>query len=485
MSTSLKQPFTKNKPIYYVHVALIFFFMFVFKMIPPFEPITLVGMQLLGIFLGLIWGWIFVGMFWPSLLGLIALGFTDYMNLTQAFQQGIGHNNVLLNFFIFPIVGALDEAGVTTFLAHRIATLKIGRGKPFVTSFLVMYSCWFLTAITTNSFSSQLLVWALFYKMVELFNIPKGKYTAFMVVGIGLGGILGPQAFPFMGPTVMYLGAYTGASGMEIPYGQYIIWTWIINFLGIVGYTLFGKFILRLDASALANIDTEKLDAPNKLNKYQKTMFGFFILLIVGLVWTSIMPASWKITTIINTLTAKGVAAFIFLLICICNFAESKSSPIELISKYARWDVLMLMASVMLISNAMGNDATGISAWLMKVLDPIFGVDSTILFIIIITLIPMLITNFFNNLVTAMVLIPIAYNFAAQAGVNPALLNVMLLTTVNMAILTPAACAPAAMIFGQNQWVTPREVSTYGGIICVIVYFVTLLVGYPLGLVLF
>ena len=484
MSSTLKQPFTKNKPIFWLHVVIIFFFMFGFRFFSPFEPITVVGMQLLGIFLGLIWGWVFVGMFWPSLLGLIALGFSDYMTLTEAFQQGIGHNNVLLNFFIFPIVGALDEAGVTTYLAYKISTLKIGRGRPFVTSFLVMYSCWFLTAITTNSFSSQLLVWALFFQMVEIFNIPKGKYTAFMVVGIGLGGILGPQAFPFMGPTVMYLGAYTGASGLEIPYAQYIIWTWVINAVAIIGYTLLGKYVLKLDASALNRSDVG-LDVPKKLSKYQKVMFSFFILLIISLVWTSIMPASWKITQIINTLTAKGVAAAVFLLICIFNFTESKSNPVELIGKYAKWDILILMASVMLVSNAMGGDETGISAWLMQVLDPVLGVDSVVLFVLIVTLIPLLITNVFNNLVTCMVFIPIVYNFSVSAGVNSDLMTMMLLTTVNMAIVTPAACAPAAMIFGQKDWVTPKQVSAYGGMICVIVYVVAIVLGWPLGSILF
>ena len=51
--------------------------MFGIPLIPPIEPLTKIGMQLGGIFIGLVYLWSTVDLLWPCLLGIIALAFTD------------------------------------------------------------------------------------------------------------------------------------------------------------------------------------------------------------------------------------------------------------------------------------------------------------------------------------------------------------------------------------------------------------------------
>ena len=51
--------------------------------LPAPEPITPVGMQVLMIFLGLVWLWSCCGMLWPSLLGMISLALSGAMPLSQ------------------------------------------------------------------------------------------------------------------------------------------------------------------------------------------------------------------------------------------------------------------------------------------------------------------------------------------------------------------------------------------------------------------
>ena len=54
--------------------------MFGIPLIPPIEPLTKIGMQLGGIFIGLVYLWSTVDLLWPCLLGIIALAFTDYVD---------------------------------------------------------------------------------------------------------------------------------------------------------------------------------------------------------------------------------------------------------------------------------------------------------------------------------------------------------------------------------------------------------------------
>lgn len=50
-----------NSLKYYVHCAVFIFLLFFIRLIPPFGEITALGMQVLSVFVGLIYGWIFIG----------------------------------------------------------------------------------------------------------------------------------------------------------------------------------------------------------------------------------------------------------------------------------------------------------------------------------------------------------------------------------------------------------------------------------------
>ena len=68
--------------IKYVHFAITFALMFLFRFIPPFGTVTPYGMALIGIFIGLIYSWTVDAdnLCWGSLMGIVALGVTDFGN---------------------------------------------------------------------------------------------------------------------------------------------------------------------------------------------------------------------------------------------------------------------------------------------------------------------------------------------------------------------------------------------------------------------
>lgn len=75
----------KGNALYYINSAIGLFFLFAFgRIVPPLGIISEVGMQVLGVFLGLIWLWSMVEIIWPSILGIVALGLTDYCSMDDA-----------------------------------------------------------------------------------------------------------------------------------------------------------------------------------------------------------------------------------------------------------------------------------------------------------------------------------------------------------------------------------------------------------------
>ena len=90
--------FTNLTPFYVINSIITIAIMVGFKYVMPVsEPLTPMGIEILGIFIGVIYGWLIVGdIFWPSLLGLVMLGLTDWSTVPNAFKTGFGHNNVML-----------------------------------------------------------------------------------------------------------------------------------------------------------------------------------------------------------------------------------------------------------------------------------------------------------------------------------------------------------------------------------------------------
>ena len=83
-----KQLVQKSKSLsYYVNSAIVFLIMLIVGKLPTFGQVTPMGMQVLGIFIGVNYGWCTVSMIWPSLIGFIAIGSVGYCTITEAFAS--------------------------------------------------------------------------------------------------------------------------------------------------------------------------------------------------------------------------------------------------------------------------------------------------------------------------------------------------------------------------------------------------------------
>ena len=68
----------------YINIFAMIFIAIIIGLMPSFAQISDVGMKVLGVFISVLYGWIFVGLFLPSLWGFIALGFTGYTTVIGA-----------------------------------------------------------------------------------------------------------------------------------------------------------------------------------------------------------------------------------------------------------------------------------------------------------------------------------------------------------------------------------------------------------------
>ena len=94
---------SKNNIMYAIHSIIMIALTFGIGLLDPpsVGNITELGMDVLGVFLGALYGWIFIGFVWPSFFAMLVLGMTEYGTITQIFSAGFGDSSVVMIFFMF------------------------------------------------------------------------------------------------------------------------------------------------------------------------------------------------------------------------------------------------------------------------------------------------------------------------------------------------------------------------------------------------
>lgn len=112
---------SKKRPknlFYWINSIIVFVLMFGVGQLPPFGQVTPLGMQILGIFVGVLYGWCTVSLIWPSLVGMVAVGATDYCTVVESFGAGFGAEVPLTVIVVYVLGAYVEESGLSSYMAN-------------------------------------------------------------------------------------------------------------------------------------------------------------------------------------------------------------------------------------------------------------------------------------------------------------------------------------------------------------------------------
>lgn len=479
-------PAAKNTS-YYIKALITVVIMFGFGQLPPIDPITPLGMNIVGIFIGLLFGWMTIGLIWPSILGCVALVLIGGMSVADVLAGGWGSTTQMLIFFMIVVAGIVEQSGVSRFIAMFLITRKWVLGKPWVFTFVFLGAA-FLLAAVTSTIPTIIICWSIWYSICSQVGYkPYQPFPSFMVVGVVMAATFGLSVFPFRPVGILVFGILQDLSGLTVNYLTYTCFTLPLCLLCILVFTLLGKLVFHIDVSLLKNLNEDSFkDVDLSLNKQQKAILIFVALLIVLLLVPSVLPQTFFLAALLKKLDAVGTAMLLVVVMCALKV---DGKPIlnfkEVCSKGMQWDVLMLTAVVMPLSSVLTADETGVTDFLLKVLSPLFEGRSAITFLMIAVFSAVIITNFAVNNVVGAILLPVFYPFALQLGIAPLALTSLLVFTCHFALLTPAASPMAALLHGNTQWCRTSDIYKYGFLIVISSMIVAWVAGIPYALFLF
>ncbi|TEB11694.1 SLC13 family permease [Pelotomaculum propionicicum] len=471
-------------PVYLINCCIALALMIGFKFIPASAPLTPMGMSVIGIFLGMLYGWLVVGdFFWPSIAALVFLGLSGYMKISEAFTAGFGNSTVLLILFFFAFTNIIDNAGLTEYIAVWMTSRKFIQGRPYVLTLMVLLAIVVLSMMITMS-AAVLVLFPIIKRISEVYGIKPGEsWPIHMFVGVAFVGSTAYMLLPFKPLQAAVFANYQAISGTTIPYSPYFLIVVAMTIGAIIGTLALMKFVFKTDVSKIVNSKNALLESP-PLTGYQKFIIGYFILVVFCMLFPTIAPKTWDITKTLNNIGNTGIMAISVVLWAAMKIVSRPTIP-QLFSKNVTWSILFILAAALTIAGAISSKQTGISAWLVLVLTPIVSGKSAIVFVCLIALISCVLTNFANNIPTAALLTPIIYAIGTAVGLNDQAMVICMLFAANIGLITPPASTPAAIIHGDSEWVPGITAYKLGLTFSLYNVVLILLICYPLGGLLF
>lgn len=480
-STTAKKPKTMS---YWINSAIVLFFFFGFGIVPPIFDLSYEGMRAVGIFLGLLWGWIAVDFAWVSIIGIVAMGTFGVMTITESFTTSFMSATFFQMMFPMILMAFMTTSGFSEWLAYKMLTAKALEGHPWriVIMLLTVAS---LLHFFVHTWATIFLMWPLFIGIAEVAGYQKGdKFVGWMMSSIVMLQTIIASSMPwgFYAVTLQAL-MKDALNGMALPFMPILI-------LGIIGQILtqiicivIGKFILRVDVSKLEKMPDEFYEKAKTVVLTSQAKFGIGIIaaMIIMMGMPSFLPGT-AFATFCNDLGLQGVS--VLLLAVILMMRDKDGKPWIKTGKLAEvglsWDILFLVVSTLSLAALMKLPEVGIMAKITGFFIPLAGSLPPSVFIFGTIMIFWLITQVTHNFVIVLTLVGAFANVCPAIGINPWLFGWLFMCGMNFAYSTPAASSPGALMYA-HEWIAKKDAYINGILFSLIGIVVFMLIMMPLA----
>ena len=475
----------------YLTILLAIIFMFGFKYLPAFTGLSQSGMQVLGIFIGVLILWLTISIDWPSILMIAALSFVPELSFKSILSGSYGNQQFIFLMYTFIMTYALSKTSYIKRTAISFITSKIAQKGPWF--FISLY---FASILFIGSFISPTVLFFVYLPIVEeiyhLLNLKKGdKLAAMLMMGTvimcGISSGMTPIAHVF---PLLAMGLYTDMYNIAIGYGQYMMIAIPAGLMSAALIVLLFKLVLKPDLSALKNFDVHKISGiEDKIQLSEKIVLAVFVLVVALWILPSSMTSIFE-TGLIHDFFAKinsfGTAMPPLIGIVILCIIQIDDKPLlniaEAMSKGVSWPSLVMFAGTLAIGSALTNTDIGLTTWISNGLSPLIAGLSPMVMVLIFALWAAIQTNFSSNMVTSTLVTSAALVITSGINdINVAAVVVIIGMMASYSFATPPAM-PCVAIASSSGWTNTMQMMKYGFAAMFISVLVACLIAYPIAI---
>lgn len=445
------------------------------KVVPPFGPVTEKGVAVLGIFVGVI---ILIvsgfGLMWPSVLSLCALAWTGYAPAGTLVSSLLGNATIIQLIFIMAVAAGMVSSGTATVIAKKMITSRIAKKSPLLFTISLMLGFMCVGSIVTST-AAVLFAFPLIDSITDVQGYRRDEeYPRFLILGCHMAIVLGLAIFPHNMIISSIVATFNGLlkdTGYVFSYGLHIVVALIIDIVYIILFALAMKYIFRVDDSKTKAFEAHKVEGMSKEECTFTTaqrifLFAFLIGLLQPLA-VMILPATNGIRIWLEKFSLPLWFGLILVVLSNIKLKGKRIFVPEVVFKEGvQWHIVLPVGALLLLGGALSSKDTGIQAWLSLLIGPLVHNMSWPLFVLLAISLCSVITNFFSNMATGVIVATIMCPFAAgymSQGINTQVLLVGMTIGSMTAYLTPAAFTTAPILLARDsvtsKWIWTKGVS--------------------------
>lgn len=431
--------------------------------VPAWSAVTPMGVSMIGVFIGLL---VLItatnNLIWTSLLAIFAIVVLGYSAGNATISSSLGNSTVFQCILLFMICFGMRKTGVGEVLAKKVVSAKFMQGRPFVFTW-VLLAVFMLADTLLGATAGTLLAYTIFDSIKDVLGFQKkDRYVQAMKMGLYLCGIMGAALMPFQAMPLAITGAFTAAIapyGFGFNAGLYIVGSLIVGMVFVFAYALLIKFVFGCDMSRLQSFDPNEIEALKKIDSHFSAGQIIYVLaFLVGIAYSFVTLFISKDTAFYAWFGPISQGVWFVVTIVAVSLIHIEGKPLldtrAAMKEGVDWGIILAVAAFVVIGGALSNQDLGIQAWLTELLSPIFANMPFPVFMLIIIAVTTIITNFFSNMATGIIVSSVAMPFIAAycgAGADATMIAAAISVSANCAFLTYAAAGPAPIMLGNED----------------------------------
>ncbi|MEE0435685.1 MAG: SLC13 family permease [Peptococcaceae bacterium] len=469
----------------YVHLAIMIALTVLIGICPPFGAITQTGMRTIGVFVGVLYGWMTIDLIWPSLFGYAALAIFGITDTTSALSSGFGNSQLVQVLVVMVMAGALDSVGVTKMLANWMVTRKLFRKSPWALVCGLIFGSYIL-GVFGAAIAGIMLLWGIVTQIAEEGHFKQSDpLVTFMIMMITAANFAGMFSLPFHATAMMFVGYFIDTTGANFATAPFIAVAAVTSLVVLTIMILLARFVFRIDASkfimpeeTIKKIEQEKAEKPAKI--------GFVVLLVY--MAALILPSTFENMPgagILNMLDIGGCSIVAMIVLAAISVkGKPMFSLVKTWTGYVEWPLILLLSVTFPIAEAIRADDAGIMPTVAGVVIPIASKMGLFAFMVMIVIVLGILTQFTHNLVLAALFIPFLIPLCDQLGGNSFTFFMLIFFTLNASFMTPAASFQSAMVHA-HKGTNVKWNYIFGIGYSVVTWIILIVITLPLGNMMF
>ena len=365
-----------------------------------------------------------------ALTGLLIPVLASFMQLVtagSAFDE-FAHPIIFLFMGSFVLAGALSQYALDKMLAQKL--IRLARGNFYRSAVLLMFATSIAACWVSNTSSVAMMIPLALGMLVLVQKDIVSPESKFLMLGIAYSANIGGVVTMVSSPPNAIGAAILGLSFSE--WIAYALPVYLITFpIMVIVLTMYFKPDKKMKISTM--VVEQTVGAPIK------TLGTIFLLTVVLWMMDAVISPLMNIAEGFNSL----VAVFTIFLLYLCRVLSWQA-----ILKSIQWDVLLLFGGGLTLGAII--DSSGLGTLLIGQVSQLITTVPLFLFLLVIVLFSVILTEFMSNTASAALMLPLLYTLAIELQINPMILVFPATIGASYGFMMPVGTPPNAMVFGTG-----------------------------------